>query len=393
MPSTLNELVLTSDISEIRRVLQELALRRQATLDEVEAMKFLADPDKPFLNSQELWKHQVIKLEALVALAATGMGNDRVVLTWINKCEQDYLARLGPGLYYLSPVGVFLLAAINDEAVFPPLRTLANDAPLWSLRIAGLYRLPESRQNGTYILIEEFLKWIQQVDLTAKQISSRSSWEDWRCFMSCLTIDGLCGLLGQNRQWPQAPLAHFSPLIDWALDCGQTEWLASELNWLHRRGSIDTIPLRNRMVERGVPAAVDFCLEQVKQARTEDYTHYDVVHNVLRLHPKPLPKAALDACVEVVRRPSHPSKFEHRIEALNWLVEAANEGRFPRSEVERFVMDLARHESDPDVRAVATGLVSWAAPQQAHEVLTAALHHECARVREAAQRALNQRNK
>jgi len=390
MSPALNELVFTSDTAEIRRILREVALRGRATRDEVEAMKLLADPATPFLNSRELWKHQVVKLEALVALAAAGAGKHPVVLAWINNYVQDYLARLGPGLYYLAPVGVLVLAAMDDVAALPTLRALADDAPLWSLRIAGLYRLPESLQDGTHALIDEFREWIQRVDFTAEPAYSRSSWEDWRYFISCLTMSELCGLLGQDRQWPAAPLAHFSPLIDWALDHDRRDWLANELDWLRRHASIDVIPLRNRMVERGVTAAVEFCLEQVRKAQPEDYTHYDVVHNALRLHPKPLPKTALDACLEVVRRPSHPSKYDHRIDALNWLVEAASEGRYLRSEVENLVLDLARNETDPDVRVAAIGLVPWAAPQQIREVLTGALAHESVRIRGAALRTLGQ---
>ena len=144
------------------------------------------------------------------------------------------------------------------------------------------------------------------------------------------------------------------------------------------------------MVQRAVPAAVEFCLAQVKKAETEDYTHYDVVHNVLSLHPKPLPRTALDACLEVIRRPSHPSRYEHRVDALNWLVEAAGEGRFPSAEVENLVLDLARNETDPDVRVAAIGLVPWASPQRIREVLAGALAHESARIREAALRAVSQ---
>jgi len=139
-----------------------------------------------------------------------------------------------------------------------------------------------------------------------------------------------------------------------------------------------------------VPAAVEFCLEQVRKAQPEDYTHYDVVHNVLRLHPQPLPRAALDACLEVIRHPSHPSKYEHRVDAMNRLVEAASEGRYPRADVENLILEFARNETDPDVRIAAIGLVPWASPQQIRKVLAGALAHESAPIREAALRALGQ---
>jgi hypothetical protein len=390
MPSALKELVFATDNAEIRRILRDIAFRGHATAEELEALKMLADPATPFLNSRELWKHQVVKVEALVALAAVGACKDPAVLDWISHYERDYLARLGPGLYYLKPVGVLVLTALNEGVAVPHLKALAENAPLWSLRIAGLYRLPESRQNGTCALIDEFREWIQRVDFAAEPRYSHSSWEDWRHFMSCLTMDGLRRLLGQDQQWPTAPLAHFSPLVDWALDHGGGDWLVGELDWLRKRASIDVIPVRNRMVERAVPGAVEFCLEQVRRAKPEDYTHYDVVHNVLRLHPRPLPMAALNACLEVIRHPSHPAKFEHRVDAVNWLVEAASEGRYPRGEVENLVLNLAQNEPDPDVRVAAIGFLSWAAPQQLRQVLTGALAHQSVQVREAALRALGQ---
>ncbi|HWQ92393.1 MAG TPA: hypothetical protein VN673_12025 [Clostridia bacterium] len=162
--------------------------------------------------------------------------------------------------------------------------------------------MPESKQNGNYRIIHEFRSWIAKLDTSKIPPDRRSSWTHW-------TLEGLGTFCGREKEWPQAPLADFSPLIDWALDHGGSDWLVNELHWLCKRASIDMTPV-NHLVQRGVPAAVDLCLEQVRNAQPDDYTHYDVLHNALRLHPKPLPKAALEACLEVIRRPSHPSQYE-----------------------------------------------------------------------------------
>jgi hypothetical protein len=250
--------------------------------------------------------------------------------------------------------------------------------------------LPESKQDGTHRLLNEFRSWIEEQDTSKLPANLRSSWINWKAFMTCLTLDGLGEFCGGEKEWPQAPLAHFSPLIDWALDHGVSDWLANELQWLDKRASVDMTPVRNRLVQGGVPAAVDLCLEQVRNAHYDDYTHYDVVHDVLRLHPKPMPKAGIESCLEVIRRPSHPSRYEHRIDALNCLVEAAEQNRFPSAEVKNLVLDLARNETDPDVRVAAIGFVRWALPQRTREVLTEALTHESARIRDAALRAVDQ---
>ena len=123
-----------------------------------------------------------------------------------------------------------------------------------------------------------------------------------------------------------------------------------------------------------------------------DDAHFIVIRTILSLHPKPLPEAALEACWIVLRRPSHPAYYKHRVDALNWLVEAASEGRYARSDVENLVLDLARNESDPDVRVAAIAWVPWALSRHVREALADALAHESSKIREAALRVVAEAN-
>jgi hypothetical protein len=166
-----------------------------------------------------------------------------------------------------------------------------------------------------------------------------------------------------------------------------------EAKWLRERGlSGEEAPLRNWLVERAVPGAVEFCMERVRNADHEDNAHYDV-ESLLRLHPKPLSQGALDACGDIVSLRCHSGHYQQRIEALRLLVEAADLKTYPRSEVVKVVLELAQNEPDPDVRVAAIDLVPWTAVGEVRLVLAGALVHEASRIREAAARAVNDLNR
>ena len=128
---------------------------------------------------------------------------------------------------------------------------------------------------------------------------------------------------------------------------GLCAWLMKELAWLHDHGSYDQYFLRYQLVKKGVPAAVDYCYEQIKAAHFEDHTHRDVIENALKHHPRPLSPTGLAACLEVIRHPSHPSDYHHRIVALKLLVEAADGNVCDRDDVRDLVLDLVQAEADP----------------------------------------------
>jgi len=207
--------------------------------------------------------------------------------------------------------------------------------------------------------------------------------------MSCLTIDGLARICGGDPVAVVAPAADNSPLVDWASERGLDNWLMKEARWLRQQGLWgDETPIRNRMVERAVPGAIEFCMERVRAPDHENKAHYDV-DSLLRLHPKPLPEAVLDACVEVARMRCHPDRYQHRIEALRLLVEAANSGSYSKTKVARLVLELAQSEPDPDVRIAAIDLVPWTGTGDIRQVLAEALTRESGRIQQAALKAVN----
>lgn len=370
------------DSSErIREILREIAFRSTAGEGEVEHLKQLADPNLPFGNSEELWKHQAVKLEALVALVAIGQGNDPIVFAWLDQRARNYCSQIRPGMYWLEAVPLLTLIALEHEIAFPTLRLLAETAPLWSIRIACLYGLPESKQNGTYELLESFREWIA---------SSSVHPENWKTFISCVKLAELRNICSKDSYRLCAPSAVCSPLIGWALTNGRADWLMKELRWLQSKGLWDELePLRDAMAEKAIPDAMQFCLEQVKTCQPDDYVHYSIVHYLLPKHPKPLTHSALEICRHVILHPSHPCRYEHRIEALHYLVEAATERLCPKEEIEHLVLTLAKAEGDPDVLIAAIKLLPWASSQVSSDLLGNALTHESLRIREAAINVLN----
>jgi hypothetical protein len=387
-PPPLTELVSSHDRAGFREALRRIVKAGHISDSDAESLKYVAAASTDPFGPNDWWKHEVLKYEALIALTVGGRAEDPAVIGRLDELLNRYLADLRPGLYYKVPAALLILAGAGGEPAAASLRLALQHAPVWSVRIACLYGLPESRDNGTYRLIENFRQWLNEgAPETSPDL--RYYCENWRPFMMCLTREGLCALIGQETRWPAAPLADFSPLIDWAADHGHTEWLVNEFDWLRKRGSIDVWAMRNRMLQRGMPAAVEFCLEQVKKAAYEDYTQYDATYNLLRLHPKPLPGIALDLCLYVVRHPCHPGKFEHRIDALKHLVEAAQAGRYPATEVKDLVVKVAETDFDVDVRSAAIEKLPWAAPDKIRETLAPALDHESSRIRDAALRALN----
>ena len=388
------------DRQGFREALRETLRDGQASAESIETLKRIANPmlqnHDPFPGVPETLSVQTfiagqesyLRREARIALVALGCGNDPHVVEWIITEANTYLARLGPGMYHLSPADLFLLLALNNEGTIPTLRRIVENAPLWSLRILCHYRLLEPMHNGVHTLIDGFGDWMVNAE-PPNRLGDRSEWRAWRCVLRCLTIDGLRNYFaqeGDSFSFPQA--YHDSPLVDWALDHGFEEWLTVELRWLYDKRSAEVRFLRNRLVEKGIPAAVELCCEQIRNARQEEYTHYDVVHNALRLHPRPLPRLALDACVDVIRRPSHPTRYEHRIEALHLLVDGADRNSYPKKDVQALILELVQTEADPDVRIAAIDLVRWASPPHLPEVLAGALAHETSRIREAAGRVL-----
>jgi hypothetical protein len=257
----------------------------------------------------------------------------------------------------------------------------------WSVRLACLYALPESRKDGNYELIHEFKLWLEQASEPTE--SNRIHyWKTWKLFMSCLTINGLVQLCGQERVDLTTPYAEGSPIIDWASERGLDNWLMAEARVLRQRGAFgEETTLRNHLVGRGFPGAVDLCMELIKDANHDDNAHW-AVESLLRMHPKPLSKAVLDACMLIARLRCHPHHYKQRIEALQLLREGVDSGNYPKGKVAGLIFELAETELDPDVRVAAIDLVRWSGAENIQKVLEMALVHESPRVREAASKAM-----
>src|SRR6266446_4336635 len=334
-PPALSDFVQSNEWASFRAAVRQIALAHRASPAEVEELKSVANPAWDPLGEADSWKQQGLKMECLIALVAAGAGRDPFVLNRLESLAMDYLAE--PIRFDASPFGLLALVALGDEAAVPTLRLALGRATSWSIRIACLHGLPESRKDGNYALIEEFRKWMEQANEPSGP-QYPYEWKAWRLFMSCLTLDGLVRLCGQDRVRLPAPMAQGSPFIDWVSQRGLDTGLMNEAKWLRQRGLRgEEAPIRNRMVERLVPGVVEFCMERVRTSGHEDDAHYDV-DSLLRLHPKPLSKAALDACAEVVRLQCHPGHYKERIEALRLLVEGADLKRYPRSEVVELVL-------------------------------------------------------
>ena len=128
-------------------------------------------------------------------------------------------------------------------------------------------------------------------------------------------------------------------------------------------------------------------MELIKDANHDDNAHW-AVESFLRMHPKPLSKAALDACMFIARLRCHPHHYKQRIDALRLLKEGADSGNYAKGKVAGLIFELAETELDPDVRVAAIGLVRWTGAENIHKVLEQALVHESPRIREAASMAM-----
>jgi hypothetical protein len=381
-PPTWTGLVQQRDWDGLRAAAKQIAQRRRASDADIETMKFLANPAWDPGVPIDSWKVQTLKIECLVALVAAGSGRDPFVLNRLESLAVDYLAE--PHGFNVSPVGLLTLVAMNDGAAIPTLRLALEKPSCWSIRLACLYGLPESQHDGNHSLIEEFREWM---DRATEPAGPHFDWKAWKLFMSALTVDGLLRLSGHEMLHLTAPMADNSPLIDWASERGLDNWLMGEAKWLRQRGLWgDETPLRNRLVERAVPGAVEFCTERVTKADHEGNAHYDV-DSLLRLHPRPLSKAALNACAEIARMRCHTERYQQRVKALQLLTEGVDLGNYPKAKAVDLILDLARSEQDPDVRVAAIDLIPWTGTKNVQEVLAEALTHESSRIREAALRA------
>jgi hypothetical protein len=278
-------------------------------------------------------------------------------------------------------VDFFLLLTLKNPTALVAITEISEKAPYWSVRLLCLWRLSVSKSEGDSDVLECFKRFI--LNTPASEDAG-----GWRVLLSCLDLNRIREMVNEYKNIPTPTDYLNQPLIDWAVAEGRTAWLMKELLWLHDHGSHDQYFLRNHLVKKGVPAAVDFCYELIKTADFEDLTHVDVMERAIKHHPKPLPPKALAACMEVIRHPAHPSQFCHRIVALKLLVEAADGNFCDRDEVRDLVLDLVQTEYDPDVRAAAIAFVRWAEPLNLEETLKPALNHGTERVREAAKRAL-----
>jgi hypothetical protein len=384
-PPTLGDFVERNEAADFRNAAIQIARKRHAKAEEIETLKAVVSPAWQPTVPMEPWRLRRLKNEGLIALIAAGAGADPFVLNRLESLTMEYLTERSR--FDGSPIGLLALVAMNDRAAVAVLRKVSNKVS-WSVRLACLYAFPESRKNGNYQLIRDFKMWLEQTGEPAESYRIHN-WKAWKLFMSCLTIDGSVQLCGQERVELRAPFAEGSPLIDWASERGMDSWLMGEAMWLRQRGFFgEEAPLRNRLVERAVPGAVDFCMELIKDASHEDNAHW-AIESLLRKHPKPLSKAALDACMLITRLQCHRHHYKQRIEALRLLREGVDSGNYPKGKVAGLIFELAEGEPDPDVRVAAIDLVRWAGAENLRKILEGALANESSRIREAALRVMD----
>jgi hypothetical protein len=385
-PPTFNKLILQRDWQALSEAARKIMQRRRASDAEVQMMKAIATPAGAIGLATDAWRVQTLRMECLTALLAAGLGRDAFVLNRLQGLAEDYLS--GPRSYNASPFGLVALVASNDESAVPALRSALEKARSWSIRLGCLYALPESKHDGNYSLLEEFRTWLEQAPEPSSTSHDALGWPAWRTFVSSLKLEGLMRLSGEEMLRLRAPSAHNSPLLDWVSRRGMDNWLLTEAQWLRQRGSgADETPLRNRLVERAAPGIIDFCMERVKRGDHERSAHDDT-DSLLKLYPRPLPEPALSACHEIARMRCHPEYFQQRIRALQLLVEGSGLGKYSKEKTVALVVDLSKHELDPDVRAAAIGFIPWTNTKNPQGALADALGHESSRIRDAAEKAL-----
>lgn len=364
-------------------------LRRIANSDSAQGEFSSVEPDgfamQLFLGEE--FRAQRLRREARISLIALRY-YDTGLLDWLTS---PFLTNRLPGGRPLCgyPIDIMLLLSLDNRQLRPAIQTIFNRRGSWSMNILCRCRLEGENSKWIGSVLSSFADSLLNSLPTGLDKYQIRECQMWKYALDCVKLDGFrkyYAVNGDNFEFPKA--YWYSPFVEWMLSNGHEDWLASELKLL---GSGEEFKyLRNRLVVHGNLEAVQVCCEQIRKAKPEDYNHphHDVIHNALRLHPKPLPKTALDACLEVIRHPSHPAKFQHRIEALELLVDGANLGTYKRGRVAALVVQLAQNETDPDVRVAAINLIPWANPQQPERILASAIGHESIRIREAAERVL-----
>lgn len=252
-PPTFYELVQQRDWQALSEAAGKIIQRRRASEAEVEMMKAIAMPGGVLGLATDAWKVQTLRMECLTALLAAGLGRDPFVLNRLQSLAEDYLSDARS--YNASPFALVALAALNDESVVPALRSALERARSWSIRLACLYGLPESKHDGTYRLVDEFRTWLEQAPEPSGPDHDAFAWRAWRTFISSLKLEGLMRLSGEKMLRLRAPSAHNSPLLDWVSRRGMHNWLLTEAQWLRQRGSgADETALRNRLRNALLPA-------------------------------------------------------------------------------------------------------------------------------------------